>query len=222
MHLIHLLFSIVSIDSVEAWMETGGYVVLFGLLCACGLGFPLPEDIPLLASGVLVADHKMHLAIAAATAWCGILAGDMILYHLGKKFGLEIVRVPFVGKHVTRERIEKAERLFERYGIWVVAVGRMIAGVRGAMVVAAGAIRFNFLKFIITDALAAIVSGGLFLLLGYWLGSRLHEKMRAIRYSEHLVTLAAVLLVVLAVLIVWGVPKFFHHKKSPDSTSEQK
>jgi membrane protein DedA with SNARE-associated domain len=220
MHLIHFFLSAVSIDSVEGWMEAGGYIVLFGLLCACGLGFPLPEDIPLLASGVLVADHKMHLAIAAVTAWCGIIAGDTILYHLGKKFGLEIVRVPFVGKHVTRARIERAERLFARYGVWVVAIGRMIAGVRGAMVVAAGAIRFNFLKFIITDALAAIVSGGLFLLLGYWLGSRLHEKMRAIRYSEHLVTVAAVLLVAFAVLVVWGVPKLFHRRAPTDANQQ--
>ena len=42
----------------------------------------------------------------------------------------------------------------------------MFAGIRGAMVVAAGAMRFNFIKFVIADGLAALVSGGLFVWLG--------------------------------------------------------
>jgi membrane protein DedA with SNARE-associated domain len=217
MHLAHYFLSLMTIDSVEGWMETGGYVVLFGLLTACGMGFPLPEDIPLLAAGVLVADHKMHLWIAVAVAWCGILSGDTILYHFGKHFGLEIVRVPFIGKHVTKERIEKAEKLFEKYGVWVVAVGRMIAGVRGAMVVAAGAIRYNFIKFFIVDGLAAVVSGGLFLFIGHWLGRRLHEHMRSIQHSEHVVTIAVAAIVLIAVFITWYWQE--HHKKTEKTPS---
>ncbi|HEY7119877.1 MAG TPA: hypothetical protein VH475_25030, partial [Tepidisphaeraceae bacterium] len=84
------------------------------------------------------------------------------------------IKVKFVGKHVTRDRIIQAERLFDRYGIWVVAAGRMFAGIRGAMVVAAGTIRFNFIKFLIADGLAALVSGGLFMWLGMKFGQNLH------------------------------------------------
>jgi membrane protein DedA with SNARE-associated domain len=63
--------------------------------------------------------------------------------------------------------------MFERWGVWVVAVGRMFAGIRGAMVVVAGATRFSFWKFLIADGLAAIVSGGLFLFLGYMFGKNM-------------------------------------------------
>src|SRR5690242_1100290 len=94
------LFLAISFNTVQGWLTTGGYFVLFGLLFACGLGLPLPEDIPLMAAGVLIANGKMHVAVAAVAAWCGIIGGDIVLYHLGKKFGLEITRVPFVGKHV--------------------------------------------------------------------------------------------------------------------------
>src|SRR6185295_18583359 len=105
----HLYFLAFSFDSVEQWIEAGGYFVLFGLLFACGLGLPMPEDIPLMIAGALVANGKMHLAFACVIAWCGIIGGDCVLYHLGKKFGLEITRVPFIGKHLTKERIEKVE-----------------------------------------------------------------------------------------------------------------
>jgi len=167
----------ISVDRVLDFMNRGGigYGVLFGMLFLCGLGLPVPEDIPLIASGILIGRGKMHFAIAAPLAWGGIIAGDCVLYFLGRRHGLNITRVPFVGKHVTKARIEKAEKLFERWGIWVVAIGRLFAGIRGAMVVAAGTIRFNFIKFIIADGLAALVSGGMFMFLGYKFGQNLDK-----------------------------------------------
>jgi membrane protein DedA with SNARE-associated domain len=172
-----------SLEWVVDHMDIGakGYVVLFGLLFACGLGLPLPEDIPLLVAGTLIGRGSMHLVVAAVIAWCGIIGGDCVLYSLGKRYGLNITKLPVIGKHVTQERILRAEHLFERWGTWVVAVGRLFAGIRGAMVIAAGAIRFNFIKFVIADGLAAVVSGGLFLFLGYVFG----HNLKAIEEKIH-------------------------------------
>jgi len=195
---------------VEQWILTGGYFVLFGLLFLCGLGLPVPEDVPLLISGALIASGKFHLAIAAPVAWCGIIGGDCVLYHLGKKFGLEITRLPLIGKHVTKQRIEKIEGLFTRWGVLVVGVGRMFAGVRAAMVVAAGAIRYNFLAFIIADGIGAIVSGGLFLWLGWFLGTKLQQNMDNINHYKREVGMAIGALVILAIaFFIWR-----HRRKS--------
>ncbi|HEX8520987.1 MAG TPA: VTT domain-containing protein [Tepidisphaeraceae bacterium] len=190
-----------SVETVEHLVEAGGYFVLFGLLFACGLGLPLPEDIPLIVAGALCATGKMHLWIACTVAWCGIIGGDLVLYHLGKRFGMNITRVPFVGKHLTEARIKRAEDLFEKYGVAVVGVGRMLAGIRGAMVVAAGALRFNFWKFVITDGIAAILSGGLFVALGYWLGTNLNEQN--IKRFKHWFILGAIVLAVGVAIWIW-------------------
>jgi membrane protein DedA with SNARE-associated domain len=200
------LLSLFSVNQVESWFEWGGYFILFGLLFACGLGLPLPEDIPLLLGGYFVANGRMHLVIACALAWLGIIGGDCVLYHFGRKYGLNITKVPFIGKHVTQERILRAEKLFERWGIWVVAVGRLFAGIRGAMVVAAGATKFNFVKFVIADGLAALVSGGLFIALGYWAGKKLGsiaEMRQRIKGVEHWVFLGIAVAVALVFLVVW-------------------
>src|SRR3954469_10362461 len=191
---------------VEGWIEVGGPLVIFVLLFTCGLGLPLPEDVPLIIGGFFVAQGKMHPVPVCILAWCGIIGGDCVLYHLGKRYGLNITKVPFIGKHVTKERILKAERLFDRWGIWVVAIGRLVAGIRGAMVVAAGAIRFNFIKFVIADGLAALVSGGLFIWLGYFLGRKfgsVEEIRRKIKPVEHWVIAGIVVAVVLFVLFKW-------------------
>jgi membrane protein DedA with SNARE-associated domain len=200
-----LLLGKISFERVVELMDIGiaGYFVLFGLLFSCGLGMPLPEDIPLLVSGMLVGQHRMHVWAVAICAWCGIIGGDCVLYFLGHHFGLNITKVPLIGKHISKERILQAEHLFEKYGIWVVAVGRLFAGIRGAMVVAAGTIRFNFIKFIIADGLAALVSGGLFVWLGIKFGENLNYIEHQIKHYSTLVFIALVLVAIGFVVSIW-------------------
>ena len=95
-----------SFDQIQGWIQAGGYVMLFGLLFACGLGLPMPEDIPLIIAGALIAKHQMTWAIAGTCAWCGIIGGDCVLYYMARRYGMNITKAPLIGKHVTRERIE--------------------------------------------------------------------------------------------------------------------
>jgi membrane protein DedA with SNARE-associated domain len=203
------LIGLFSVERVQAWLAIGGPWLMFSLLFACGMGLPLPEDIPLTLGGFFVATQGWSLLHVAILGWCGIIGGDCVLYHLGKRYGLNITKVPFVGKHVTQERILHAQTLFHRYGVWVVAVGRLFAGVRGAMVVAAGVTRFPFIRFIIVDSLAALVSGGMFIALGHWVGTRfgsldkINQIRQQIRHVEHWVALALVLVAVALGLYIW-------------------
>ncbi len=208
-------------NQVEQWLAAGGYLVLFGLLFACGVGLPLPEDIPLLLAGFLISQKegtpgKMHILPVAICAWLGIIGGDCLLYMFGKKYGLNITKVPFIGKHVTRRRIEKAERLYGEYGVWVVAVGRLFAGIRGAMVVAAGAIRFNFAKFIVADGLAALVSGGLWVWLGWWIGRKVPDVKTLKQHVEHYKGWILLGMIALGVIVIaWIVIRARRYKAEP-------
>ncbi|HSZ54084.1 MAG TPA: DedA family protein [Tepidisphaeraceae bacterium] len=179
---------------ISARLETGSYFALFGVLFCCGLGLPLPEDIWLLLAGALVATGKMKLALAALSAWCGIIGGDVVLYFLGRGFGLEVRRLRLIGRHLTEKRLEQVQKLFARWGVWVVAVGRMFAGIRGAMVVVAGATRFAFWKFLIADGLAAVVSGGLFLWLGYVFGKNMNQLRHRVEEGKRWTLVAALVL----------------------------
>ena len=198
-----MLAGIFEAHNVQLWVEHGGYGVLFLLLFSCGLGVPIPEDIPIIAAGIMAGAGKMHLAIAAVVAWCGIIGGDCVLYHVGKRFGLGIARVPFIGRHVTQARILRAERLFQKYGVLVVGVGRMFAGIRGAMVVAAGAVRFRFLTFLIADSIGAVISGGIAMTLGYLVGNNIDVIEKKIRGATMWVGLGAGVAVVVLVAFLW-------------------
>jgi membrane protein DedA with SNARE-associated domain len=200
------LLALFSLDQVERWFEWGGYFILFGLLFACGLGLPLPEDVPLLLGGYFVALGQMHLVWVALLAWLGIIGGDCCLYWLSRKYGMNITKVRFIGSHVTESRILWAEKKFDEYGVWVVAVCRLFAGVRGAMVIAAGVVRFNFIKFVIADGIAALFSGGLFVYLGWLAGKKLGsvaDMRRKIEHYEHYVVVGLVGAVVLFAVYLW-------------------
>ena len=201
----------IPVEKVEDWVEYGGPWVIFGLLFLCGLGLPLPEEIPILAAGYFIATGKMGWFPVALLAWVGVIGGDCVLYGLGRRFGLNITRIPLLGKHFTQERILKAERLFERWGVWVVAVGRLISGIRGVMCVAAGAIRYNFVKFLIVDGLAALISGGIYIGLGYWLGHKLGDFDKAVHTVEPYVELFLTF-VFFAVLLL-GVYLYIRHRR---------
>ena len=199
---------------VQNLMSTWGYPMLFGLLCSCGVGVPLPEDIPLLLAGYFVAIGKMNLALAAISAWCGIIAGDCLLYTFGRKFGINITRIPIVGKEVTTDRIAWVSGHFRRHGVWVVAFGRLLAGVRGAMVVTAGIIRYPFWRFIIADGAAAVFSGGVFVYAGYLAGKKLGDldalSVKLEKYEREVVIYG-----IAAAVLIWLLWYYFHarHKK---------
>jgi len=92
--------------------------------------------------------------------------------------------------------------------VWVVAVGRLFAGIRGAMVIAAGAVRFNLVKFVVADGLAALVSGGMFMAVGHWLGKKIQsvnqiqEWRKSISGYEHWALVGLLVAVVLLAVYV--------------------
>src|SRR5215470_7759707 len=102
--------------TIQRWVTTrgftGGVIVVFLLLFACGMGLPLPEDIPLIISGAFLCTDARSWMITAIAAWLGIIGGDCIIYWMGRRYGMEVTKVPLIGKHLTRDRVERVERLF--------------------------------------------------------------------------------------------------------------
>ena len=63
----------------------GAYAVIGGVLFACGLGLPIPEDITIIAAGILVALHKISAVGAFVVCMLGVLCGDAVLFFAGRK-----------------------------------------------------------------------------------------------------------------------------------------
>ena len=69
---------------------TYSYFVILAVLLACGFGLPLPEDITLVAAGILAARNIIDFNNAVALCMVGVLLGDGIVFGLGSRYGTRL------------------------------------------------------------------------------------------------------------------------------------
>jgi membrane protein DedA with SNARE-associated domain len=100
------------VTKFEAYHYTGPFFVLM----LCGLGAPLPEEVPLIGCGLLVSKGNVNFLTINLVCASAILLGDSIPYWLGRHYGLSILKNRFVAKILHPERFAKLERRFEQNG----------------------------------------------------------------------------------------------------------
>jgi membrane protein DedA with SNARE-associated domain len=200
------------VDHLQSHSLGLGYAAVFALLLAAGFGFPLPEDVPLIAGGVLawlaspietptlagmLTDPGLQGMIAVGLA--GILVGDSVIYWAGRVLGRRVAEVWPFRTLITPEKLERVERLLRQRGKIVVVVARFLPGLRAPTYFTVGHSRLPFWEFLLFDGLAAVVSAPLWVCLGFWLGDDIERAAReGSRFGQYI--LAGVVLVV-AVLI---------------------
>lgn len=188
----------------------GSYGIIFGILVACGLGFPLPEDIPLIATGYLIWDGTMKWAPALGITMLGVLVGDTILFYIGSKLGLRILES---GKILKKSKVRRVRAYFRKYGDKLIFFARFVAGFRGAAFFLAGAMKVRYRRFVLYDGLAALVSVPVWIVLGYGIGHYFGDDIAsALRKLEHLKK--GFSLAVLVIVVIVGVRIYLQFKKA--------
>lgn len=154
---------------ISAWMQHAFYPTLFLLLVLASVGVPIPEDVPLIAAGVLLSTHPeiSSWPWTLLVALVAIMSGDWLLYMLGKSWGADVVRHRSVRWLISPQRLTKTRKQFRRYGAWMCFFGRFFMGVRAAMCLTAGVTRFPFWRFFLADLAGALLSIPFFVWLGY-------------------------------------------------------
>ncbi|WP_224363159.1 DedA family protein [Hyalangium versicolor] len=178
------------------------YATVFCVLLACGLGVPLPEDISLILGGFLAHKGAASLPIMMAVGFAGILAGDSLIFHFGRKLGGNVGRKQggFFARIITPEKRAKVEGLFEKHGQKIVMIARFMPGVRAVTYFTAGSVGMSYWRFILWDGLAALLSAPLFVFLGFHFGSELDYLIDQLKRSQ-----TAVLVVLAVIGVGWFV-----------------
>lgn len=181
----------------------GAYGLVLAVLLACGLGVPLPEDVALITGGYLVYSGSARLLPMIVVAFVGILGGDSFAFLLGRRLGSQLERRWPFRLLVTPSKRKKVEGLFVRYGERIVMAARFMPGVRAVTYFLAGSMRMRYSHFIFFDALAALLSAPVFVLLGYHFGARIDWLVGAVRRGQW-----AVIGLLGAVVGVWLLYRF--------------
>lgn len=192
-----------AIIAVISWVigiiEQGGYAGIFILMVLEGSFLPVPSEIILTFSGYLVSQGKFSLLLVAVMGALGNVAGTLITYAAGRYLGL-----PFLyryGKYIliTRGDIDKAHMLFEKHGISIIFVSRLMPGARGYIPIGAGIARMKIIPFVCT----VLVGSFLYSLALTYIGMILGEHWETV--GPYLEKSASVLFAVGAAGLVWWI-----------------
>jgi membrane protein DedA with SNARE-associated domain len=163
------------------------YGLVFGILVACGLGLPLPEDISLILGGFLAYKGAVSLPVMMFTGFAGILVGDSLIYMAGRRLGTRVGGGGgngFFARIVTPEKRAKVESLFAIHGQKIVMIARFLPGVRAVTYFTAGSAKMAYWKFILWDGLAALVSAPVFVFLGHRFGGELELMIEKLKEGQ--------------------------------------
>ncbi len=177
------------------------YFGLFVLLVLGVIGFPFPEDAILILCGFLIANGAVRPAPAIAVVAFGMLATDYFLYHVGRKFGRKVVSHRRFRKIMSERREARLERIFRKWGVYVIFLGRHLVGLRSQIFLVAGILRMPRVKFVVADAVSSIVTISIMAGAGYWGGSTLElikKDMEEARYA-----LIVLIVIVFIALLIW-------------------
>ena len=179
------------------------YAAVFGVLVACGLGVPLPEDISLILGGFLAHKGAASLPVMMLIGFLGILAGDSLIFLAGRRLGSKVGRSPtgFLARVVTPDKRARVEGLFALHGQKIVMIARFLPGVRAVTYFTAGSAGMAYWRFILWDGLAALLSAPLFVWLGFHFGGKLDYGIELMKEGQ-LVVVGGIVSVGLA-LFLW-------------------
>jgi membrane protein DedA with SNARE-associated domain len=170
------------------------YVAILAVLCAAGLGAPVSEDLVLLLSGGLAARGITEFKASLAVGYGGVVLGDLLIHHWGKRLGPRAYEHRIVRKVLSVERQEKLRAHFARHGGLTVIVGRHTPGLRAPIFFLSGASGVGFWKFLLCDAVSSAVTVPVVVALGYYFGEHLDDVRSRMHQVQYLLAAAVLLL----------------------------
>lgn len=202
-------------DFLVPYFEHFSYAGIFLGLLLCGLGLPIPEEVFLIAGGLLVYGGYASFGWMSVTAMASIMLGDSLAYWLGKHHTDRIYRIPLVRKMLGSEKqISWIQRHFNEHAFKTIFVARFLAGVRAPTFFFAGGHAVPFWKFFLADFIGALISVPTSIWAAWYLGEN-KEKAKAVVHEFHMWLLSAVLLAV-AGFAIW----FWYRKRKKKSAEE--
>ena len=177
----------------------GSYLAIIVVLILTGTGLPIPEEVPIIAAGILSSHGQLDWWWALPACLFGALAGDCVMYWIGYHFGRSVLREhPWWAHFVKPEREAQIEQMLHKHGLKVFFLARFLVGLRSPVYLSAGIMRVPFRRFFLIDLFCASAVIGVFFWLSYSFGTAI---TRWIQRAE--VALTVVVVMVLASLAVF-------------------
>lgn len=184
----------------------GSYLGIIAILILTGSGLPIPEEVPVIAAGLLSAHGQMDPWLALGSCLIGAILGDCVMYWIGHHFGRRVLREHhWWTRFVKPERELQIEAMLQQHGLKVFFLARFLVGIRAPVYLSAGILRVPFRRFLLIDLFCASTVIGTFFGLSYRYGTTI---TRLIRHVEYVLSG-----VVFVALVAVGLYLWYRHRR---------
>lgn len=185
-----------------------GYLLVFVWVFVEQAGLPIPSAPMLLAAGTLSGTGRMNLGLAIALATLAAMSSDALWYQMGRRKGVKILRLLCRISLEPDSCVRRTQMSFERNGARVLLFSKFLPGLNAMTPPLAGIIRMGWRRFVVPDALGALLWASAYVLTGYAFRGKL-ERIGA-RASLMGTWALIILLAAFASYIGW---KFYNRQK---------
>ena len=155
------------IDEAIQTLLRHGYTILFVLVLAEQVGLPVPAVPVLLGVGALIGSGRMSLALALGVALAASLPADIAWYELGRRRGGRVLSILCRISLEPDSCVRRTENLFMRQGVRALLIAKFLPGLSTVAPPLAGIVGIGRSRFILLDALGALIWAGSWIGLGY-------------------------------------------------------
>jgi membrane protein DedA with SNARE-associated domain len=156
---------------------------IFGAILLAGINIPISADLLIIGAAFLAAtvvpENTIHLYLSILF---GCYFSAWIAYWTGRLLGSRFLKYNWFRRFLPPERLEKAQKFYEKHGLWTLLLGRFIPfGVRNCIFISSGMSRLSFLKFALWDLIACSIWVTLSFYIFYTLGQNyqlLYENLK--------------------------------------------
>lgn len=198
---------------IEDILATQGYfiyVILFLALMGGALGLPIPEDLPLIAAGIFAERKAANPWGLFLVCYSGVVVGDLLIFSMGRGFGATLFSKPWFKRRLSPRKLKRFKISLERRSLFTIFIARHLFYLRMVTFLACGAVKMRYSRFILADALAALVSVPIMMSIGYF-AADYHEEL-----VENLEWVFAILGTILLIVLL----RMFRSKKTTRSSSK--
>lgn len=207
---------------VDVLMSMDGltiYAIGFGVLLACGLGLPIPEDITLLLMGYMTyhvmpdGTPRPHASVwlAVLVGLAGVMIGDGFIFFLGRRYGVKLIHKWPFSRMFGGGRLERSRRFIARNGPKVLFSARFMPGVRSVVFFTSATLDIPYRRFLFYDGLAAMLSVPALVLSAWYWGAQFDLVVTKARQAEN--GLLAIIVIAVAVVLI---KRYFDRRRRTD------
>lgn len=182
-------------------IEQFSYPGLFFLLILGGLGVPFfPEDLILIACGVLISVGIVKPVPAILISYAGLILSDFMLYWAGRKFGRKIVTNQRFERVLSPAKFLIIEKKFRRHSTLIMLLGRLLIGFRTQVFLLSGITKVSMTKFLVIDSFGSAVVLSIMVTAGYLGGKFLESVQKGMLYMEYIVGFLIIVTIILSII----------------------